>query len=414
MSAGSEAGGSRFGSRRVRELVVAGLIDSFGLSLGWTVFNLLAVMTGGLTAAAMYNAAMLVGVVLSAPATAWLAHRLSGRSLLSGATGVEMVLRVGTLAALLAGWPTVVVAGGVTVMFLAAWIGYAAMRAEVAVADGTPAGMTRYSLGVAAVEAAGAGLAALLPIGAGSTLTTWPLAGLTVIYGACLVPTLAVARRARVRSAHSAKAEPPANTRGAGSASSAGGGRLPFGLLAVGALIMLFASGPTLLSVALATQLHGPGSVAGSAAAFSAGCLLSSRAVDWINRRQLPISLAWPLWGIGMLAGWAFVPYHVVGLFVAQFLAGLSMTSFEGAMDARIARHAPAGRITTVLAWSGATRAVGSAAAVRLLPMVVAAPAVGLASTIALTMLALGGLAVWALVPRIGRSRAVRSISPVA
>ncbi len=105
---------------RVRELVVAGLVDSFGLALGWTVFTLIAVATGGLAAAAMYHAAMLLGVVLSAPVTAWLAARLPGRTLLTVAAGVEIVLRVGTLVALLAGWPAPVVAAGVAVMYVAA------------------------------------------------------------------------------------------------------------------------------------------------------------------------------------------------------------------------------------------------------------------------------------------------------
>ena len=55
--------------------MVAGLVDSFGLSLGWTMFTLLAVHAGGLADAALYNAAMLVGLVLSAPLTTWVANR---------------------------------------------------------------------------------------------------------------------------------------------------------------------------------------------------------------------------------------------------------------------------------------------------------------------------------------------------
>src|SRR3982750_969227 len=94
---GGRGGGG--GAAGVRELVVAGLVDSFGLSLGWTVFTLVAVATGGLPAAATYNAAMLVGVVPSAPATAWLAARLAGRTLLTVAAAAEVVLRIGTLAA---------------------------------------------------------------------------------------------------------------------------------------------------------------------------------------------------------------------------------------------------------------------------------------------------------------------------
>ncbi len=60
---------------RLRELLTAGVADSFGMSLGWTVLVLLAVSRGGLAEAALYNAAMLAGVVLSAPVTGWLSRR---------------------------------------------------------------------------------------------------------------------------------------------------------------------------------------------------------------------------------------------------------------------------------------------------------------------------------------------------
>ena len=39
---------------RLRELLFAGLTDSFGLSLGWTLFNLLAVARGGLATAGLW------------------------------------------------------------------------------------------------------------------------------------------------------------------------------------------------------------------------------------------------------------------------------------------------------------------------------------------------------------------------
>ena len=70
---------------RLRELLVSGVVDSFGMALGWTVLVLLAVSRGGLAEAALYNAAMLAGVVLSAPVTGWLARRFTGRTLLRGA-----------------------------------------------------------------------------------------------------------------------------------------------------------------------------------------------------------------------------------------------------------------------------------------------------------------------------------------
>ena len=98
-------------SNSLRGLLVAGLIDSFGLALGWTVFTLLAISKGGLAAAGLYNAAMLIGVMLSAPVTGWLASRMRGRTLLTVTGCVEIVLRVATMTALLAGWaaPIVVV-----------------------------------------------------------------------------------------------------------------------------------------------------------------------------------------------------------------------------------------------------------------------------------------------------------------
>jgi hypothetical protein len=296
------------------------------------------------------------------------------------------------------------VAAGVVVMHVAAWAGFAGMRAEVAAADDRPRAMTRYARGVAAVEAAGAGLAALLPIGPHGGLPAGVLAIVAVLYGACLIPTLAAARRARVGSTRTVRGNVAA-PRDNGPAPAAPGRhrpvpalRLPVGLLAGGALVMLFASGPTLLSVALARQLHGQGSIAGAAAAFSAGCLLSSKAVDMAGRRQLPAILAWPLWGTGMLAGWILAPYHIVGLFIAQFLSGLSMTALEGDMDTRVARQAPTGTVTTALAWSGATRALGSAASVRLVPLMVTAPAIGLASGVVAATLATGGLTTWLLI----------------
>jgi MFS family permease len=78
----------------LRELLVSGVVDSFGMALGWTVFVLLATARGGLAEAALYNAAMLAGVVLSAPVTGWLSRRVGGRTLLRGAAGIEFVLRL--------------------------------------------------------------------------------------------------------------------------------------------------------------------------------------------------------------------------------------------------------------------------------------------------------------------------------
>ncbi|MFF5225654.1 MFS transporter [Dactylosporangium sp. NPDC000521] len=376
------APGGRRRAGRLRELMVSGLVDSFGLSLGWTVFNLVAVDRGGLALAGLFNAAMLIGVVLSAPVTGRLARHLHGRKLLLLAGGTEGVLRVATLAALLAGWHGTLVAAGVVVMHIAAYAGFAAMRAEVAAVDARPQAMTRYALSIAAVEAAGAGVAALLPLRGQLQVAVF------LVYGLSLVPTILTARRARVRdSAGTDAGAGPARTR-----VQRRRPRLPWPVLAGGGFVTLLAAGPTLLSVALASELHGHTAVAGAAIAFSAGCLLSSPAVSLVDRLGLPIQVTWPLWGVGMLAGWLLAPAHLLGLFLAQFLSGLSMTAFEGGMDARIARDATPGTVTTVLAWSASTRALGGALAVRLLPALVAAPAIGVTSGVAAATLGAAAL----------------------
>jgi hypothetical protein len=354
---------------RVREILQAGLIDSFGLSLGWTTFTLIAVMTGGLADAALYNAAMLVGTVLAAPATAWLAHRFPGRILVRTAGGAEAVLRLATLFALIAGCPSPVIAAGVVAMYIAAYAGYAAMRAEVAAADSRAGAMTGYALCIAAVEAGGAGVAAILPFTADGRPPAGVLVLVAAVYAVCLAPTVLTATRARVPS-----------TRTAAGRRADGVGIV--GPLAGGGLIMFLGSGPTLLSVALAADLHGPASVAGAAIAFSVGALLSPVAVQAVTRLRLPAPVTWPLLAAGMLAGWTLAPAHVAGLFAAQLLAGLSLTAFEGIMDARVAaRTAAAGMTTTMLAWSAAARALGSALAVKAVPLVIAATPVAVAAT---------------------------------
>lgn len=383
--------GGRRRAGRLRELMLSGLVDSFGLSLGWTVFNLVAVERGGLALAGLFNAAMLVGVVLSAPVTGRLARHLHGRTLLLLAGGTEALLRVATLAALLAGYNGNLIAAGIVLMHIAAYAGFAAMRAEVAAVDARPQAMTRYALSIAAVEAAGAGVAALLPLRGGALIVVF------VVYGLSLLPTVLTARRARVRDAGSGPlpgADPPRTrvARRAQDRARSGRPRLPWPVLAGGGTVTLLAAGPTLLSVALASELHGHTAVAGAAIAFSAGCLLSSSAVTAVDRLRLPPQVTWPLWGVGMLAGWLLAPAHLLGLFAAQFLSGLSMTAFEGGMDARIARDAPPGTVTTMLAWSASTRALGGAVAVRLLPALVAAPAIGLISGVAAATLAAAAL----------------------
>ena len=150
---------------RLRRLIATALVDSFGLSLGWTVLSLHVTDRHGLAGLGLSNAAMLVGVALSAPAAARLSTRLDGRALLRVTCVTEAVLRLGTFALLLAGAPLVAVAAAVAASNVVAWTGYAGMRAEVAAADPRGAAMTWYMVAVAAIEAAGTATAALLPTG---------------------------------------------------------------------------------------------------------------------------------------------------------------------------------------------------------------------------------------------------------
>src|SRR6185437_4507475 len=124
-----------------------------------------------------------------------------------------------------------------------AFAGFAAMRAEVAAIDARPRAMTRYAMSILAVEATGAGLAALLPI---------PTFVIIIVYGVSLLPTIVCARKARVTSSSAPARRLP----------------IPLGLLAGGATIGLLAYGPTLLNVALATELHGQNAVAYAAVSF--------------------------------------------------------------------------------------------------------------------------------------------------
>jgi MFS family permease len=417
---------------RLRELLVSGVVDSFGMALGWTIFVLLALNRGGLAEAALYNAAMLGGVVLSAPVTGWLSRRLAGRTLLRGSAGIELVLRLAVLFGLIAGLPSMLIATGVVVMHVAAWAGFAGMRAEVNAVDASPRAMTRYALSIAAVEAAGVGLAALLPSGADGYPTGWPLVAVFVVYAGSLLPTYLSARRARI-SPHVTRPAPPigygvtrpavsfTNRRPVGTRRAvehARRRRLPVSprLLTAGGTIMLLASGPTLLAIPLTTELHGRAWVAGAAVAFSLGCLLSTLAVESIGRLRLPAVLRWTLWGLGMLVGWIYAPLHAVSVLFAQFLAGISQTAFEGDMDARVAEEAPPESVTTALAYSASTRALGGSIAVRLLPMMVTAQAIGSAVSTAVLILGVAALAIWAVttLPRlINRRASMRLTAPV-
>jgi plastocyanin len=358
-------------SARFVHLLAAGLIDSFGMTLGWTVFSLHVLKTHGLSWLGACNAAMLVGVALSAPATAWLSPRLHTRTLLRASSAVEAVLRVASFVLLLAGAPVWLLAAVIVVTYTAGLAAYAGMRAEVSAAsppDAAAAAMTLFVVVIMAVEAAGVAAAALLP-GDPPGTAGGLLVGVVAVYGASQLPTWLVAGGATVGRAP---------RRAAGRARA----RVAPPLLA-GALVMLLGSGPALLAVGLAPELHGARWVAGAALAFTAGALLAPWAVALLERRRLPAAVTWPAWGAGMLLGWIVAPAHVAGLLAAQLLAGLCVAAFEGSMDAHIAARQTSGHLTGSLAASEAVRALGSAAAVAALPALVGARSVAAFSVVA-------------------------------
>jgi hypothetical protein len=388
--------GGRRRAGRLREVLLSGIADSFGNALGWTVVLLVGTARGGLGEAALYSAAMLAGVVLSAPVTGWLARRLTGRRLLRGSAAIEGLLRPAVLGGLIAGAPAGLIAPAIAVMNIAAWTGYAGMRAEVTAVDTSARAMTRYAVGIACVEAAGTALGALLPNGPAGYPTGWLLGAVFLAYAGSIVPTMITARRARISVAAADAGPGPGRSRS----------RAPVRLLAAGGGIMLLAAGPVLLAVPITDQLHGDRWVAAAAVAFSVGTLLSTRAVGVIARLRLPAVLRWTLWGLAMLIGWIFAPSYAPMVLAAQFLAGLGQTAFEGDMDARMVAEARGRSVTRDLAYSASVRALGGAASVRLLPMLVAAPQIGTVASTACLILGVTALLLWtglATMPRLVR-----------
>jgi hypothetical protein len=162
-----------------------------------------------------------------------------------------------------------------------------------------------------------------------------------------------------------------------------------------GGSVMLVAAGPTLLSVPVTEQLHGGAWVAGSAVAFALGTLFATSAVTVIGRLQLPAVLRWSLWGLLMLIGWIFAPAFAPMVLLAQFGAGLAQTAFEGDMDSRVAAEAGPDSVTRDLAYAASVRALGGAVSVRLLPMLVATPSIGLFASSASLILGITAVVVW-------------------
>jgi hypothetical protein len=97
-----------------------------------------------------------------------------------------------------------------------------------------------------------------------------------------------------------------------------------------------------------------------------------------------------------MLAGWILAPIFAPMVLVAQFVAGLSQTAFEGDMDARVAAEASPAVVTRDLAYSASIRALGGSVSVRLLPLLVTSSAIGTVASSAALILGTTTLAIWA------------------
>jgi hypothetical protein len=385
--------------RRLLHLMAAGLVDSFCLSLAWTVVLLELTHQHGLVAAGVCSTAMLVGVALSAPAATWMSQRLDGRRLLRSAGGVEALLRVSVIVMLAGGAPVWMLAACVTSMNVVAWTGYAGMRAEVAAVSDGAKGITWYGTVVAAVEAVGVAAGALVPLGAGARPSPGVMAVVGLIYVGALVPTLVVAGGSRVPRARPAGGRPALR-----SVRRSPGGRFAGPGTVLGALLMMTASAPTLLAVALAAELHGRGSVGLSAAAFTAGSLFAPALAQLVERTHRNHLSWWLVLAVGMVLGWTMAAQSVIWLCVAQILSGLCMTTLEGLLDTRASRDRP-NAVTAALARATAARALGSSAGTAVLPILVARA--GLSGTALILTAVVAALAVVASV-----FRSLRRASP--
>jgi hypothetical protein len=349
----------------------AGLVDSYFLSLAWTVVVLRVTAAHGLGAAAVCGTAMLVGVAMSAPVAGWLSTRLDGRRLLRSAAAVEGALRLAVFALLAVDASVWLLSVCVLVMNVMAWTGYAAMRAEVAAASRGATGLTWYGTVVASVEAVGVASAALLPRGG-----DWLLLGVAACYVLALLPTVVVAGRSPVPRRPAGVRRGPARRAVRVSSTTVSG-----------FLLMTFSSGPTLLAVALAAEMHGRASVGFAAAAFTVGSLAAPMLVSRLQARRWHQPTVWVWCAVGMLAGWVLAPLSVALLCLAQLASGLCMTALEGLLDGHAAARNP-GHVTAALAEATAGRALGSALGTAALPFVVAGAGLGVGATVTTACLA--------------------------
>jgi hypothetical protein len=349
----------------------AGLVDSYFLSLAWTVVVLRVTAAHGLGAAAVCGTAMLVGVALSAPVAGWLSTRLDGRRLLRSAAAVEGALRLSVFVLLAVDASVWLLSVCVLAMNVMAWTGYAAMRAEVAAASRGATGLTWYGTVVASVEAVGVASAALLPRGG-----DWLLLGVAACYVLALLPTVVVAGTSPVPRRPAAVRRGPVRRALRVSPTTVSG-----------FLLMTFSSGPTLLAVALAAEMHGRRSVGFAAAAFTVGSLAAPFLVARLQARPWHQPTIWVWCAVGMVGGWVLAPLSVGFLCLAQLASGLCMTALEGLLDGHAAARSP-DHVTAALAEATAGRALGSALGTAVLPFVVAGAGLGLGATVTTACLA--------------------------
>jgi hypothetical protein len=211
------------------------------------------------------------------------------------------------------------------------------------------------------------------------------LTGVAFIYVLALMPTLVVAGGSSV----------PRAVRASGQALR--GQRLSWPTVH-GALLMMVASAPTLLAVALAAELYGRVAVGLSAAAFTVGSLLAPAVAGYVERTHRNRVTWWLVIASGMVLGWTVAAVAVAWLCVAQFLSGLCMTTLEGLLDTRASQERP-DAVTAALATATAARALGSSAGTAVLPVIIAQA--GLTGTaVALT----GGLAALAVTANLQRA----------
>ncbi|MBF5082151.1 hypothetical protein F1641_10550 [Quadrisphaera sp. INWT6] len=348
------------------------MLDSFLLSLGWTLLVLRVQDQRGLAVVGLLTAAALVGVAASAPALSWLVHRMSGRGVLALTAAGEATARAVVAVLVLVGGtgvqlPLLVLA--VVVLNVLTWSGYAAMRAEVAAVSEGAKGLAWYAAGVGAVEAAGVAVAAVVPLLLPDHLySSFTLVAATA-YVLALGPQLLASLGARVPQAPKPGAGPVGWSRPRRRRL-----RLPV-VATAGAAVMVLGSGPLLLAVPLAQQLHGRASVALVGTALTVGTLAGPALAGLLERRVGNRPVAWLLCGTMMVAGWALAPLSVAALCTAAALGGAASAAAEGLFD-DAARRSGGARVTQALAGATAARALGSAAATACLPLLVAASSV--------------------------------------